>query len=330
MNYFNKRIISSKKILENLSIFKSKKICAMVKGNAYGFDVREIVKLISPYVDFFGVANVEEALEVRALNSEKKILVVGKNYDPYICKDNNISYAVTNLTDALYAPKGGNVHLKIDSGMHRLGFDNAEDFINAISLLRDKEVNIEGVYTHFCTLDCDDDYFQYQYSVFKKYLALLPKDINPIIHIGGSWALAKEVPEASMIRIGKGIYHGAMRIESRIIRTLNIEKGDRVGYANGFIAKRKMKVAIVPVGYADGLKRMLANNYEVLIGDSKCKILGNICMDMFAVDISNVKAKEGSKVTVLYDEGYLAKKLKSSSYEVTTNFNHLRGKTVIE
>ncbi len=329
MNYFNKRIISSQKILENLSIFKSKKICAMVKGNAYGFDVREIVQLISPYVDFFGVANVEEALEVRALNSEKKILVVGKNYDPYICKDNNISYAVTNLTDALYAPKGADVHLKIDSGMHRLGFDNAEDFTNAISVLRDKEVNIEGVYTHFCTLDCDDDYFKYQYSVFKRYLALMPKDLNPIIHIGGSWALAKEVPEASMIRIGKGIYHGAMRIESRIIRTLNVEKGARIGYSNGFIAKKRMRVGIVPVGYADGLKRMLANDYEVIIGGSKCKILGNICMDMFAVDISKVKASEGSVVIVLYDEGYLAKKLKTSSYEVTTNFNHMRGKTII-
>jgi len=329
MNYFNKRIISSEKILENLSIFKSKKICAMVKGNAYGFDVGEIVRLISPHVDFFGVANVEEALEVREIDSKKKILVVGKNYDPYICKDYNISYAVTNVTDALYAPKGGNVHLKIDSGMHRLGFDSTDDFLNAISILRDKEVNIEGVYTHFCTLDCDDDYFQHQYTVFKNYLKLIPQDLNPIVHIGGSWALAKEVPEASMIRIGKGIYHGAMRIESRIIRVMNIEKGDRVGYANGFIADRKMKVAIVPVGYADGLKRMLANNYDVIISDKKCRILGNICMDMFAVDISKVDAKEGSVVTVLYDEASLAQKLQSSSYEVTTNFNHLRGKTII-
>ena len=326
---FNKRVVSAQKILDNLSVFKSMKICAMVKANAYGFGLPEMVKLLSPHVEFFGVANVKEALEVRRLSSKRKILLVGKNYEPYICKENNISYAVTNVTDALYAPNKSNVHLKIDSGMHRLGFNNEDEFLTAISILRDKDINIEGVYTHFATLDCDDEYFHFQYERFKQFLKVLPKDINPLIHVGGSWALAKEIPEADMIRIGKGIYHGTISVESRIIRTFSIKAGERVGYANSFIAKKDMKVGIVPVGYADGLKRCLANRYDVLIKDKKCRIIGNICMDMFAVDISNVDAYEGSPVVVLYDEAYMAKKLKTSSYEVTTNFNHLRGKTVI-
>lgn len=329
MFYFNKRVVSAEKILDNLSVFKGRKLCAMVKANAYGFGVEEMVKLLSPHVEYFGVASVEEGVQVRELDSDRKILLVGKNYDSYICKANNISYAVCNVTDALYACKGSDVHLKIDSGMHRLGFNNTEEFLTAVSILRDKEVNIEGVYTHFATLDCDDDYFHFQYDNFKKFLEVLPKDLNPLIHVGGSWALAKDIPEAGMLRIGKGIYHGAINIESRIIRIFDIEEGDRVGYANSFIAKKKMRVGIVPVGYADGLKRMLANRYSVLVGDTKCKIVGNICMDMFAVDLSKTSAIEGSGVTILYDEALAAKKLKSSSYEVTTNFNHLRGKTVI-
>lgn len=133
-----------------------------------------------------------------------------------------------------------------------------------------------------------------------------------------------------MIRIGKGLYYGAIEIVSRIIRVFNVKSGERVGYANSFIAKRNMRVGIVPVGYADGLKRMLANRYHVIICDKPCKIIGNICMDMFAVDLTSVKAFEGSRVSIMYDESLMAKKLKTSSYEVSTNFNHLRGQTIIK
>ncbi len=325
---FNKRIVSSQKILNNLKPFTRLKVCAMVKANAYGFGQNEMVKLLEPYVEYFGVANVEEALSVCAI-TDKKVLIVGKCYDGYICKNNNISYSICNITDALYAPKGSKVHLKIDSGMHRLGFTNENEFLTAIDILRDKDIDIEGIFTHFATLDCDNEYFLQQYARFKDFLHILPRDIEPLIHVGGSWALSKNIPEAKMIRIGKGIYHDAVKVESRLIRVFKIKKGERVGYANGFIASRDMKIGIIPVGYADGLKRMLANRYSVIVKNKKCKIVGNICMDMFACDLTAVKACEGDSVTILYDEKDMASHLQSSSYEVTTNFNHLRGKTVI-
>lgn len=330
MAEFNFRVVSSKKIIDNLSIYRDKKVCAMVKANAYGFGLEAIVELVKPYVEYFGVANIDEALQVRRLAPDANILIVGKTYNSSLCRDNNISFAVCNVTDALYAVKGSRVHIKIDSGMHRLGFNDGYELRTAIEILREKDITPEGVYTHFATLDCDDRYFQVQRNNFRSLLQVIPKDISPLIHVGGSWALSKEIPEADMIRIGKGLYYGAISIVSRIIRVFNVEPGDRVGYANSFIAKRKMKLGIVPIGYADGLKRCLANRYHVLIGNQMCKIVGNICMDMFAVDLTKVKAFEGMQVCVLYDEAYLAGKLKTSSYEVSTNFNHLRGKTIIK
>lgn len=329
MAEFNFRIISSKKIIDNLSLFNGKKVCAMVKANAYGFGCEQIVRIVEPYVEFFGVANMDEALKVRALTNQK-VLIVGKNYDSSTAKANNISYAITNVTDALYACKGSKVHIKIDSGMHRLGFNKGDELASAIDILQEKAIEVEGVYTHFATLDCDEGYFMTQYRNFQNLLTYLPKNISPLIHVGGSWAIGKNIPEADMIRIGKGLYYGAIEIVSRIIRVFNVKSGERVGYANSFIAKRNMRVGIVPVGYADGLKRMLANRYHVIICDKPCKIIGNICMDMFAVDLTSVKAFEGSRVSIMYDESLMAKKLKTSSYEVSTNFNHLRGQTIIK
>lgn len=328
MFYFNKRIIDSQKLLDNLKLFSNIKLCAMVKANAYGFGMQQMVEVLQPHVEYFGVANFEEAIFVRE-RTDKKVLLVGKTYQPYDCKENDISYAVTNIYDALYSPKGAKVHLKIDSGMHRLGFCSRQDFSLAIDILLDKQVEIEGVYTHFATLDCDDNYFQKQYSTFKEYLALIPSEINPLIHVGGSWAYGKEIPEAQMLRLGKGIYHGAIKVQSRLIRVFKVTKGARIGYANGFIADKNMTIGIVPVGYADGMRRSLANNYEVIVNDVKCPIVGNICMDMFAVDVSGAQAREGSGVTILYDEKLVAQKLSTNSYEVTTNFNHLRGSTIV-
>lgn len=330
MAEFNFRVISSKKLLDNLSIFQEKKVCAMVKANAYGFGVKEIVGLVKPYVEYFGVANIEEGVLVRELAPETKVLIVGKNYNPSLACEKKISYAVSSVTEALYVLKGAQVHIKIDSGMHRLGFRDEKEMLAAIEILQEKEANIEGVFTHFSTLDCDHEFFEQQLKNFRRMLSIFPKDIAPLIHVGGSWALGKNIPEADMIRIGKGLYHGAIRIESRLIRVFDIEGGDRVGYANGFIANRKMRIGIVPVGYADGLKRCLANRYHVLIDDKPCKLVGNVCMDMFAVDVTHVKAFEGMCVVIMQDESVMAKKLKTSSYEAVTNFNHLRGKTRIE
>lgn len=330
MSEFNFRIISKDKILENLSIFSDKKVCAMVKANAYGFGVKEVVEILKPYVEYFGVANVDEGIAVRKFAPDSKILIVGKTYNIDACRENNLEYPICSVYDALYSLKGSKVHIKIDSGMHRLGICDEDELKTVIDILLEKNIDIVGVFTHFATLDCDEQYFNVQLAEFRNKLSILPPSIKPLIHVGGSYSLSKVIPEADMIRIGKGLYFGAIKIVSRLVRVFNVHAGDRVGYANKFIAKKDMKIGIVPLGYADGLKRMLANKYHMLIKGQKCRIVGNICMDMFAVDISKVKAIEGDSVIVLYDEAKLAKQLKTSSYEVTTDFNHIRGQTIIK
>lgn len=330
MESFNLKIIDTNKILKNLEKFSSKQVCAMVKANAYGFGLQDMVLLLRDKVSYFGVASLDEALAVRQLAPDNNILIVGKTFDFAGCKDNDIEYAITDVTDALYAIPHSQVHLKIDSGMHRLGFSTHDQMQKAISILQEKEVEIKGIYTHFATLDCDDAYFSQQLDNFRNFLSVLPTNIQPIVHVGGSFAIEKNIPEAQMIRIGKGLYRNCMKISSRVVRMFTVKPGDRIGYSNGFIAKKEMIIGIVPLGYADGLKRILANHYCVQVNGKPCRITGNICMDMFAIDLTRAHAQIGDVVTILYDEWEMANYLHTSPYEVTTDFNNFRGKKILQ
>ncbi len=330
MREFNERIIDSKRLLENLERFSRLKVCAMVKAEAYGLGMEYIIPFVEDKVEYFGVANVAEAIKVRHLAPNSKILVCGKCYDPSFCLAYDIEYQVGSVKEAMFAQKNGKVHLKIDSGMNRLGFCRQSEMLEAIDILREKGVDITGVYTHFSTLDCDEEYFSFQLANFRRMLSALPKGLRPLVHIGGSYAIDKDIPEAQMIRIGKGLYNGVMKVHSRLIQVRKVKKGARVGYANGFIAPKDMRIGIVPIGYADGMDRGLANNYDCLVGGHKCRICGNVCMDMFMLDLTDVKAKEGDEVEVMYNEAVMAEAIGTSPYEITTNFLPMRGVTKVK
>lgn len=195
------RVINESQLIKNLEeirkiIGKDKKICAMVKADAYGHGIKKISELLLNKIDFLGVANINEALLIRNLNKNIKILIVGKTYSFEDCLNNDISFIIDSLNHFKillkfiknYDTKDMciNIHLKINSGMNRLGINSIEEFKEIYYTAKANGIKIEGVSTHFATADCDKQMFQKQLKIFNIFLREIPKDENPIIHIGGS------------------------------------------------------------------------------------------------------------------------------------------------
>lgn len=340
------KIISKKQLLKNLEEIKKlangKKICVMIKANAYGHGLSEIAGMLRGRVDFFGVANVNEALEARKVCKSSKILIVGKTFDFETCEKNNISFVIESFSQfsklVEYVKDKNvknciNIHIKMNSGMNRLGINSVKEFKEIYKLCEKFGICVEGILTHFATADCDSNFYEKQKTFFKKFLNEIPKREMPIVHVGGSATLLQNNDfDFDMIRVGIAIYgylkkcnvKGILQIKSHLIKVFEVRKGDRIGYANGFVAKEDMKIGIVPLGYADGISRNLSNKAEVVVNGKKCKIVGYVCMDMFFVDLSGKEAKEGDEVIVFNDAKKYARILGISPYEVLTRFSLTR------
>ena len=194
---------------------------------------------------------------------------------------------------------------------------------------------LEGIYTHFATTD---EFVEEQMNVFNKYLNICKKfKLNPIVHADNSFVNEKFNHDFDMIRIGfslfdrnEGGFLPVVNIKSEIVETQKIKKGEMVGYSRRFVATKEMKVAIIPLGYADGFSLKYIG-MELNVNNTKCKIL-NICMDSFMLDISKTKLKKGDEVFILNNSNslqYFAKYLTISEYEVMTNFSHMRARRIV-
>lgn len=336
---YSKFIVNKKQILENLDNLNYDNICAMVKANAYGLGLKPICKILFGKVNFFGVANMQEALKIRAFDKKTAVLVVGitENFKQAIKK--NISITIDNIYQFERLEKyliNKNVfikiHIKINSGMNRLGINQKIIFADILKRIQtNKKIILEGIFTHFSTIIEDERFLLKQMTTFVNFINLIPNNFTPIIHIGGGQILRKIKSEVikklfknCMIRVGIDLYKNSITIESKIIKIHNLKKFDRVGYSNGFICKKNTKVAIVPLGYADGINKKLSGKCFVFIDNIPCKIIGNICMDMLFVDVSDKNCKVGDKIVILKNENYWAKIIKTIPYEILTNLNYTR------
>ncbi len=346
MNYCNRTWmeISSAAAADNFNkikaISKDKKIFAVVKANGYGHGAPEISKLFESLgVDGFAVSNIFEALELRECGIKKEILILG--YTPFEHADvlikNNISQTVYSFD---YAKKlnsfaksaGGKIscHIKLDTGMSRLGF-NAKSGLSDTAKEELKEcfcfenLEYDGVFTHFSTADSqeenDIEFCNKQYDNFKKSISEL-KEIGfsfKYIHCDNSAATLKRDDEfTNLIRPGiilYGYYPSAdikkeieltpvLSLKSVVSMVKEIDTGDTVSYGRVFKADRKMKIATVPVGYADGYPRYLSDKGFALIKGTKVPIIGRICMDQMMLDVSDIEnIKIGDVVTLIGRDG---------------------------
>lgn len=320
----NEKVLDFEALERNLNRYKSKKVCAMVKANAYGHGIKEIVLFLKDKVDFFGVCSLLEAIEVRK-NCDTKILIVSPFVDVEKCKKYGFYFFVDDFENL---KRAGDlncldlVFLKINCGMNRFGIDpfDVKTLKNIKVFLKNK--HIAGICTHFQAL-FDKKLTKKQYKDFlkvKKYLK-----VDGITSLGGSDVINYDF-DYDMIRVGIGLYlqknSQVLKVLSKIVEIRNLTNGS-VGYDKKFEVKKQTKVALVPIGYADGLSRLASGAYMRIL-NKDTRIIGNICMDLCFLDVSNIDCKIGDIVEVVPNAYELAKKSHTSVYEVLTNFNLLR------
>lgn len=337
---FNKVIISKSNLIHNIKQVKlnnpNAKVCAMVKANAYGVGAKQVVSCLSDYVDYFGVACFFEAKNILPFTN-KNILIVGPL--EYGALDKRFYYTVSSIEDVKFLieqNKPIKVHLKINSGMNRYGFSNMSQFKQSLKMLKNSCIIVEGVFTHFATTD---NYINEQMFKFEKYVRMAKKYFSKlIVHADNSIVSEIKNHNLDMVRIGFSLYaknecgfKSVLKIKTKIVQINWLKKRQLAGYNYRFVAKKKTKVAVIPVGYADGLGLEYLG-FELNVDGQKCKIL-NICMDCAMIDITKTNLKKGDDLYLLSKDNLVsnfASYEKISEYQVMTNFSHIRAERIIE
>lgn len=346
--------ISIPALLHNYSLIKAKvtdkKIIPVVKANAYGHDEIAVAKALTEAgADGFAVSNLLEATVLRENGIDLPIIILGYT-PPESAKelaDNNITQAVFSLEYAellsSYAGKKTiNVHIKLDTGMGRIGFNAKNESIEEISKVYSfKNLNVTGIFTHFSTADStaasDSEYADKQYEHFKNTVnALKERGFETgIVHCLNSAAiLSADKYESDACRPGIILYglnpsdsvtlegiRPVMTLKSVVSMVKTINKGDALSYGRTFIADKEMRVATVSAGYADGFPRILSGKGEVIVNGKRAKILGNICMDQFIIDVTDIEGVKSGDEVILFGEEItadeIAKKCQTIGYEIT-------------
>lgn len=344
-------------ITHNLNFYKSKlqpttKIMVMVKAFGYGNGGFEIAKLLEHHkVDYLGVAFADEGIELRKAGITLPIMVLNpenSSFNAMIAYDLEPEiYSLSGLQEFIKVAQQKNVnsyliHLKIDTGMHRLGFENHQ-IQDVISILKETNlVAIKSIFSHLATSD-DIDFKEFtleQFSRFEKAASEICESlkISPIQHIlNTSGIFNYREKQFDMVRLGIGLYgignseeenkklQNVSTLKSIISQVREIEKEESIGYGRTFIADKKVRVATIPIGYADGIRRAWGNEKGyVFINNQKAIILGNICMDMLMVDITNIDCSEGDEVIVFGEQPSvieIATVVNTIPYEILTGIS---------
>lgn len=311
------------------------KMIAVIKADGYGHGAAAIAKMAEDY-DYlwgFATATAEEAFELRACGIKKPILNLGIIFEEYyeemilqevrmtVC---SLSMAKAISETAIRLNQTAYLHLAVDTGMSRIGFCDEKESVEEIKeISKLSNIEIEGLFTHFARADeTEVDSAIVQAKRYQRFSAWLEEaGIEIAMHHASNSAGIMRIPEAHFdaVRAGITIYgiypsdevekefldiRPAMELKSSISYIKNLKAGAAVSYGGIFVAQKDMRVATIPVGYADGYPRSLSNKGWVLIHGKKAAILGRVCMDQFMVDVSEIpKACIGDEVTLMGCDG---------------------------
>lgn len=333
-----------------------KTVLCVVKADAYGHGAAQCARALQESgAEYFAVSSFNEAKELREAGICKPILVLGYISEKDI--DESLKYRLTYTVYSLSFAKQLNecaksagskakIHIKINTGMNRLGFSGKENSISKIRQLASYEnLTIEGLFSHFSSADEEDlSYTKQQYDLFKEVLAEVNNsgiDI-PLIHLSNSAGIATyEKDITTAIRPGIILYgiHPSSVVEdnhkmqiktvmtfgARVANISIVEEGSAVSYGRKYHAPNKRKLAVVSAGYADGYFRALSNKGEVLIKGQRAKIAGTICMDMFMADITDIENVKVGDEVILFGHDLpvteLAEKIGTIPYELTCSMS---------
>jgi len=323
---------------------------AVVKADGYGHGAVEVARAaLDSGADRLGVAIPEEGWELREAGIAVPILVFGliqpeeaykvveADLDQTVC---SVELLQTLDREAARASKRINVHIKVDTGMGRIGLTPEEVVSFARRVQEFKNLNLEGIFSHFATADAKDKTFaQRQLELFDGVLRDLERaDIDiPIRHMANSAAIL-DLPGSyyDMVRPGIMIYglypsrevsrsielRPAMTLQTKVVAVKTVPRGTPISYGRTFITRAQATViATLPIGYADGLSRLLSNKGEVLIRGRRAPLVGTICMDMCMADVSSVEGVRCGDEAIIFGEeppvDEVAEKIGTINYEVT-------------
>lgn len=332
--------ISLNAIEHNYNVIRNKvadgtKVCCVIKADGYGHGAVELSQIYEKLgADFFAVSNIDEGIEIRKSGSKLPIVILG--YTPVSEAENLAEYDISQAVFSLeYAKELSEkcveedcickMHIKVDSGMSRIGFMcqefprdeySIEEICEACCL---PNLEVEGLFTHFCVSDEDAEGREFtnkQYENFIHVRDSLKKrgvDIS-VVHCSNSGAI-EDYPETccDMVRAGIILYGlapsskladrldlvPAMTLKTVVAFVKEVQKGATISYGRTFTADRKMKIATVPIGYADGFIRQNAKDGYMTVNGKKAKIVGRICMDQTMLDVTDIEnVKTGDEVVV--------------------------------
>ena len=345
--------INGNALKHNLQYFKNKlkndtKVLVVVKAFGYGSNAAQVAKHLEKEVDYFAVAYTDEGIALREAGIETPILVLHpqiQNLDLIIkhqLEPNLYNFTIFNAFLKLADTKpllNYPIHIKFNTGLNRIGFWHT-DVPKILSLLKEtNHVKIESLFSHLAASDdvSEEVFTNNQINNFAHIVKQFYKHLKyePMIHILNTSGIVN-YPKAQfdMVRLGIGLYgfgnddletkqlKNAFNLKSIISQIHLIKPGESIGYNRAFTANKHMKTATIPLGHADGISRKLGNEkYAILINNQPAKIIGNVCMDMIMVDVTNIDCIEGDEVILFNSQEMILNMAIASetiSYEILT------------
>ena len=347
-------------IAHNIALVKKKipsqtKLMLIIKADAYGHGAVPIAKAFSRKADYFGVAEMNEALELRRAGVETPILILGYTspnlFETALANDITLTMfqyeAIKTLSEtAVRMCKTARVHFGVDTGMSRIGFCVTDEEVEKAAIAAHfPGILLEGVFSHFARADAfDKTPSMEQRKLFDRFLSMLEaKGVHaPLSHLNNSAGILSFDCYYDMVREGiilYGLYPSedireemngdfdfrpAMELITHISHIKTLEAHHGIGYGHTYVTDKDMRIATIPVGYADGYPRALSNKGHVLIRGKRCPILGRVCMDQMMVDVTDIpEAKIEDKVTLVGRDGgefISAEEVADASYSFNYEF----------
>jgi alanine racemase len=339
-------------VVHNLNFFRAKlkpstKIMVMVKAFGYGSGTTEIANILDYHkVDYLGVAYADEGIELRKNNIRLPIMVMNPSEESFEMMLNyNLEPEIYSFNILLHYLKflnnrPGTIHIKLDTGMHRLGFEQ-KDIHELITILKENaSLKIASIFSHLAGADeaKHDEFSNDQATLFIAMATMLTQSLayKPLYHILNSPGILRlSHLQFDMVRLGIGLYgidptqedvttlKPVATLKTIISQVKKIKTGDTIGYGRRGRAERDLTLATIAIGYADGFNRAFSRGVgEVLVNGRSAKVIGNVCMDMTMIDITGIEAKEGDEVIIFGKDlsiQSLAKKINTIPYEILTN-----------
>lgn len=349
-------------------IGKKVKLMVIVKANAYGHGIELVSQIAqdSKLVDWFGVASLTEAKQIRQAKIDLPILILSffsrsNNREIVWAINNKVSFVVYEYNQlkalesaAKLAGRPARVHLKLDTGMARLGIEFKAANIFFKKIVGSKYLYLEGIASHLATAELMNQHFLYkQLSNFKKFVELNNKFLpsGALQHLACSAAISTSpATHLSLVRLGIAMYglwpsydnklvltkknssynlKPVLSWKTQVISVQKLTSGTPVGYGRTYITRKPTVMAVLPVGYWDGLDRGLSNKGYVIIKGKRCKIIGRVCMNITMVDATSVSdIKVGDQVVLIGQQGRgvvtvddMATALQTINYEIVTRIN---------